>query len=123
MPHRFSLDNLLLDAELPPRSSEPPILMVHGLSGGSWYFAKWLQFFASRGHPSYAVNLRGHHGSRPVEHFGRVSILDYVTDVRDASRELRQALDHRPGGHAGGRNRDRDRIRRARQVDLVVEPA
>lgn len=90
MPHRISLDNLLLDAELPPRSSEPPILMVHGLAGGSWYFAKWLQFFSSRGHPSYAVNLRGHHGSRPVEHVGRVSILDYVTDVRDASRGVRE---------------------------------
>lgn len=90
MPDRISIDNLLLDAAVPPRPSEPPVLMVHGLAGGAWYFAKWLQFFAARGHPSYALNLRGHHGSRPVETFGRVSILDYVTDVRDASRGVRE---------------------------------
>jgi alpha-beta hydrolase superfamily lysophospholipase len=57
--------------------------------GGAWYFAKWLEFFATRGHPAYALNLRGHHGSRPVDDFGRVSIMDYVKDVSDAAAGVR----------------------------------
>jgi alpha-beta hydrolase superfamily lysophospholipase len=66
------------------------MLMVHGIMGGSWYFAKWLEFFCARGAPAYALNLRGHHGSRPVDDFGRVSIMDYVTDVIDAAEGIRE---------------------------------
>jgi pimeloyl-ACP methyl ester carboxylesterase len=66
------------------------MLMVHGIMGGSWYFAKWLEFFSARGAPAYAVNLRGHHGSRPVENFGRVSVIDYVADVVDAAAGVRE---------------------------------
>jgi pimeloyl-ACP methyl ester carboxylesterase len=79
--------------------------MVHGIMGGAWYFAKWLGFFAARGHPAYALNLRGHHGSRPVDDFGRVSLVDYVRDVEDAARGVR---DRHPGapvilvGHSMG---------------------
>jgi pimeloyl-ACP methyl ester carboxylesterase len=90
MAHSITVDDLLLDVELPSRPSRPPMLMVHGIMGGAWYFAKWLRFFAARGHPAYALNLRGHHGSRPVEGFGRVSIMDYVTDVDDASHSIRE---------------------------------
>ena len=90
MPQTIQIDDLLLDVELPARPSRPPMLMVHGIMGGAWYFAKWLEFFAARGHPAYALNLRGHHGSRPVEDFGRVSIMNYVADVSDASRSLRE---------------------------------
>ena len=89
MPQTIEIDDLLLDVELPTRPSRPPMLMVHGIMGGAWYFAKWLEFFAARGHPAYALNLRGHHGSRPVDDFGRVSLLDYVADVRDASAAIR----------------------------------
>ena len=90
MPHSTTVDDLLLDVELPARPSRPPMLMVHGIMGGGWYFAKWLRFFAARGHPAYALNLRGHHGSRPVDDFGRVSIMDYVTDVSDVSYSIRE---------------------------------
>ena len=74
--HPLRIVDLLLDVALPARPSRPPMLMVHGIMGGSWYFAKWLEFFATRGHPAYALNLRGHHGSRPVDDFGRVSVMD-----------------------------------------------
>ena len=79
--------------------------MVHGIMGGAWYFAKWLGFFAERGHPAYALNLRGHHGSRPVKDFGRVSIMDYVADVTDVSRNLRARPPGAPlifAGHSMG---------------------
>lgn len=90
MPHTISIGDLLLDVVLPARPSRPPMLMVHGIMGGSWYFAKWLDFFAARGAPAYALNLRGHHGSRPVDDFGRVSVMDYVSDVRDAAYGVRE---------------------------------
>jgi pimeloyl-ACP methyl ester carboxylesterase len=90
MAHSTSIGDLKLDVSVPSRPSRPPMLMVHGIMGGAWYFAKWLQFFSARGHPAYALNLRGHHGSRPVENFGQVSVLDYVADVRDASSGIRE---------------------------------
>jgi pimeloyl-ACP methyl ester carboxylesterase len=105
MTHSIAIEDLLLDVALPTQPSGPPMLMVHGLLGGSWYFAKWLQFFAARGYPAYALNLRGHHGSRPVEDFGGVSVMDYVTDLSDASYGIR---DRHPGaslilvGHSMG---------------------
>lgn len=82
------IGDLTLDVALPARQSRAPMLMVHGIMGGAWYFAKWLDFFAARGHPAYALNLRGHHGSRPVADFGHVSVMDYVADVRDAARGI-----------------------------------
>jgi alpha-beta hydrolase superfamily lysophospholipase len=90
MPHTVRFGDLVLDAALPARPSRPAMLMVHGIMGGSWYFAKWLDFFAARGAPAYALNLRGHHGSRRVDDFGRVSMMDYVADVRDAAAGVRE---------------------------------
>jgi pimeloyl-ACP methyl ester carboxylesterase len=90
MPDTARIGDLLLDVALPGRSTRPVVLMVHGLMGGAWYFAKWLEFFAGRGYPAYALSLRGHHGSRPVEDFGRVSVMDYVSDVRDAVSGVRE---------------------------------
>ncbi len=90
MGHNISIGDLTLDVSVPARASQPPVVMVHGIMGGAWYFAKWLKFFGARGHPAYALNLRGHHGSRPVENFGQVSVMDYVADVRDASAGIRQ---------------------------------
>ena len=90
MPHSINIDGLTLDVAMPARVAQPPMLMVHGIMGGAWYFAKWLQLFSARGHPAYALNLRGHHGSRPVENFGQVSVMDYVADVRDAASGIRE---------------------------------
>jgi pimeloyl-ACP methyl ester carboxylesterase len=90
MPDTIRIADLLLEAVVRAQPSRPPMLMVHGIMGGSWYFAKWLEFFGARGHPAYALNLRGHHGSRPVPDIGRVSVMDYVTDVHDAARDVRE---------------------------------
>jgi pimeloyl-ACP methyl ester carboxylesterase len=90
MRNTLRIDDLVLESAQPAHASRPPMLMVHGIMGGAWYFAKWLEFFAARGHPSYALNLRGHHGSRPVADMGKVSVMDYVTDVRDAARAIAQ---------------------------------
>jgi alpha-beta hydrolase superfamily lysophospholipase len=90
MPPIIRIDDLLLEAALPALPARPPMLMVHGIMGGGWYFEKWLGFFAALGTPAYALNLRGHHGSRPVHDVGRVSVMDYVSDVRDAAAGVRE---------------------------------
>jgi pimeloyl-ACP methyl ester carboxylesterase len=105
MPHSVNIDGLTLDVAMPARVSQPPMLVVHGIMGGAWYFAKWLQFFSARGHPAYALNLRGHHGSRPVENFGQVSVMDYVADVRDAASGIHERHAGAPfilAGHSMG---------------------
>ncbi len=53
------------------------------MQGGSWYLRSWLYAAAQAGWDAWALNLRGHHGSRPVRDLGRVSLLDYVEDVHD----------------------------------------
>ncbi|MGH7663710.1 MAG: alpha/beta hydrolase [Gemmatimonadaceae bacterium] len=72
----------------PAMDSRPPILLLHGLLGGAWYFDWYQKWFAARGYPSVALNLRGHCGSRPVPDIGRVSIHDYISDAREAAAAL-----------------------------------
>lgn len=65
----------------PPRAL--PLLFIHGMGGGSWYFENYLRAASQAGWDCWAVNLRGHHGSRPVADLGTVSVADYVQDARD----------------------------------------
>ena len=85
-------------AGAPPR---PPLLLVHGLAGGAWYWARYQQFFAERGYASYAVALRGRGASRPVAELGRVSMADYVQDALDVAGALGEppvVVGHSMGG-------------------------
>ncbi|MHB1225458.1 MAG: alpha/beta hydrolase [Gemmatimonadaceae bacterium] len=66
----------------------PPLLLLHGLAGGAWYWDRFQRVLAERGHPSYAPNLRGHHGSRPVAALGRVSLANYVADSLESARHV-----------------------------------
>ena len=61
------------------------LLFVHGMWGGSWMWDNWLGFFAGRGYACYALNLRGHHGSKPVRDIGRVPFHDYLADARSVA--------------------------------------
>ena len=66
----------------------PPLLLVHGLSGGAWYWARYQAFFAERGYTSHAPDLRGRGASRPVADLGRVAMADYVADALAVARAL-----------------------------------
>ncbi|MEK7879029.1 MAG: alpha/beta fold hydrolase, partial [candidate division NC10 bacterium] len=93
--------DLLLERVAPPGgSARPPLLFVHGMGGGSWYWANYLTACAEAGREAWALNLRGHHGSRPVPNLGLVSVLDYVQDVRDCLRVLGEVVlvGHSMGG-------------------------
>jgi pimeloyl-ACP methyl ester carboxylesterase len=76
------------------------LLFVHGMGGGSWYFGRYLDAAAAAGWESWALNLRGHHGSRAVADLGRVSVNDYVRDAVDVLDAIGPAaiLGHSMGG-------------------------
>lgn len=85
------------------------------MHGGSWYLRSWLYAAAHAGWDAWAVNLRGHHGSRPVPNLGRVSVLDYVEDVHDCLRTLREAvvIGHSMGGLVTQKAAEGGRVRAA----------
>ena len=78
----------------------PKILFVHGSSGGSWYWHSFMEYFAARGYECHAINLRGHGPNPNLPDLGRVSLHDYVEDVRGVVRELGQVtlVGHSMGG-------------------------
>jgi non-heme chloroperoxidase len=58
------------------------VLFVHGYFADATVWNEWLPYFAERGFPAYALNLRGRGGSEPFAGLGRASIADFVDDVR-----------------------------------------
>ena len=76
------------------------MLLIHGMFGGAWYWEAYQAFLARRGYESHAINLRGHHGSRPVADMGRVSLGDYVRDALEVARSLGNpfVIGHSMGG-------------------------
>ena len=87
---------LRIVADAPRDAVRTPILLVHGMAAGAWHFERWQPFLAARGWPSYAVDLRGHGGSRAAPDLGCISVLDYVEDAREAMAEVARR-------HAGAR--------------------
>jgi len=78
----------VLTAQPTNPATKPPLLFVHGLWGGAWNWENYLGFFAERGYPAYALDLRGHSGSKPMPDISKISIQDYITDVRVVAEEL-----------------------------------
>ena len=81
-------------------STKPPVLLVHGMFGGAWYWEDYQALLARHGYESYALNLRGHHGSRPVPDVGKISLRDYVADALEVARTLKNpiVIGHSMGG-------------------------
>ena len=71
------------------RTDRPPIILIHGAanSAGVWTF--WQRELALRGWPSFAVNLRGHGNSEPMDLSG-TRMEDYAQDVYTVAGQLRQ---------------------------------
>lgn len=84
----------------PAAATYPPVLFVHGIFVDSREWTEWLPFFAARGFPAYAVNLRGRAGSRPGTKLGGVSLDDYVADAAEVARHLGKpaVIGHSMGG-------------------------
>jgi non-heme chloroperoxidase len=81
-------------------SGKPPVLLIHGMFGGAWLWEDYQSLLARRGYETHAVNLRGHHGSRPVPDIGKVAVRDYVADALEVARSLDKpiVIGHSMGG-------------------------
>ena len=78
-------------AEIPPLIAEvPPLILVHGASHSAAIYQYWGCYLADLGITVYAVDLRGHgHSSLPPgQPMRRVSLTDYVADVRQVVQAL-----------------------------------
>ncbi len=66
-----------------------PLVFVHGAYVGAWCWAEnFLPWFAARGHPVYALSLRGHGASAGRERLHEFGLADFADDLALALREL-----------------------------------
>lgn len=83
------IDGLTVLAARPARADRAPVLFVHGYFAQAGVWHEWLDFFAGRGVPAYAVNLRGRAGSGDAgTALGGTSIGDFAEDVERVARHL-----------------------------------
>jgi pimeloyl-ACP methyl ester carboxylesterase len=63
-------------------------LFVHGYFVDGTLWTRWLELFAARGVPAFAVHLRGRAGSRPGTDLGHASIDDFAADASAVARSI-----------------------------------
>lgn len=103
----FDLDGLHV-REAPAQggdgASRPPLLLVHGAGHGAWCWDNWMDVLPSRGWQSFALSLRNHPGSAPVDeetYRTRLTLSDYAEDVRKVARHIARpcvVIGHSMGG-------------------------
>jgi len=95
-----TIEGLTVLAERGRALKRPPILFVHGYFATAAIFDNYLRYFAARGHPTYAVNLRGRAGSAPTTNVGRVSMHDFLADASSIAAHLDRPIvvGHSMGG-------------------------
>jgi non-heme chloroperoxidase len=81
-------------------ATKPPVVLIHGMFGGAWQWKNYQERLSAAGYESHAINLRGHHGSRPVRDIGKVSLREYVEDAVEVARRLANPIvvGHSMGG-------------------------
>ena len=100
-PQRSRVGDLTVAVERPGSpTNKPRVLLIHGMFGGAWYWEAYQGLLARHGYESHAIDLRGHHGSRPVADIGKVSLDDYVQDALEVARSLGNpiVIGHSMGG-------------------------
>lgn len=79
-----------------------PLLFVHGSCHASWCWEEnFLDYFASLGHSSHALSLRGHGQSEGSDSLLWASVDDYVRDVEEVAGRLQSSpvlIGHSLGG-------------------------
>ena len=85
----LSFSDLIVAVEQPPRPTAlPPVLLVPGLNAGAWVFERYQKFLVKQGYTSYAINVRGRAGSRPVVDIGKVPFSAFVDDALEVARAI-----------------------------------
>ena len=115
------IDGLTVLRARPSRATRPPALFVHGFFAEASVFAGWLEVFAARGAPAYAVNLRGRAGSRQSIDLGGASIDDFTDDAAVLARQLGAptVIGHSMGGLIAQRLAERELVSAA----VLISPA
>lgn len=73
---------LAVSAALPDNLTDlPPVILVHGAANSAQVWTFWQRELAARGWPSYAIDLRGHGRSDPID-LSHTSMHDYAAEVR-----------------------------------------
>lgn len=67
--------------------ARPPVLLVHGAANSARVWSPWQAALAGLGWSSWALDLRGHGDSEPVD-LSRTRMVDYVDDVCAAAARL-----------------------------------
>lgn len=62
------------------KSDRPPIILVHGAANSALVWTYWQEALASDGWASYAIDLRGHGASAPLDLAG-TGMHEYASDV------------------------------------------
>ena len=121
MTETIRVGDLTVLCERPTNASRPPVLFVHGYFATATVFTEWLPFFASRGIPAYAVNLRGRAGSKTGIDLGRATIDDFADDASAVARFLGSptVVGHSMGGLIAQRLAELGDVRAA----VLVSPA
>lgn len=79
-----------------------PLLFVHGGWHAAWCWENFLDYFAAAGYRAVAMSMRGHGASPTDKPLPKVSVADYVDDVRSAADDLGGApvlVGHSLGGY------------------------
>lgn len=100
-----------------------PLLFVHGVFGAAWIWDEYfLPYFADRGHPAYAVSLRGHGASEGRDRVALASLDDYTDDVASAVGEIMGSTGTPPVliGHSMGGGIVQNYLRRAEAPAAVL---
>jgi len=83
------------------RRSVPPVLMIHGAFCGPWSLSGLREKFEAAGYAVTAPTLRFHDGKRPPSALGTTGLADYVADLEQEIRSLKQVpilVGHSMGG-------------------------
>jgi pimeloyl-ACP methyl ester carboxylesterase len=115
------IDDLTVECCRPTNAIRPPVLFVHGYFATAAVWADWLPFFAARGVPAYAINLRGRAGSKPGIDLGAASIGDFVDDASTVAAEIgaTAVIGHSMGGLIAQKLAECDSVR----ATVLVSPA
>lgn len=70
-------------------SNHPPIVLIHGAANSSIVWRFWQRELTARGWPTYAVDLRNHGDSEPID-LSRTSMHDYAEDVLSLCSQISQ---------------------------------
>jgi pimeloyl-ACP methyl ester carboxylesterase len=102
------IDHLAVQHASPTAVTRAPVLFVHGYFADATLWRDWLPFFANRGFPAFAINLRGRGGSGGgAEHngdLGQVSLEDFVDDAQRVAHNIAERTGATPAvvGHSMG---------------------